>query len=67
VELPATLVQQAAAFIAHKDAEMVAGAVHSGVTFLATYDRKDLLSTRQEILAAFGITVATPEEILANL
>ena len=36
-------------------------------TLVATYDRKDLLSKRQEILAAFGVTVATPEEILANL
>jgi hypothetical protein len=31
------------------------------------YDRKDLLSKRQEILTAFGVTVATPEEILASL
>ncbi len=67
VEPPAMLVQQAAAFIAHKDAEIVAGAVHAGTTFLATYDRKDPLAKRQEILTAFGVTVATPDEILASL
>jgi hypothetical protein len=37
------------------------------VTFLATYDRKDLLSRRQEILEVFGVSVATPGEILAGL
>jgi predicted nucleic acid-binding protein len=67
VEPPAALVHQVAAVIAPKDAEIVAGAVHAGVRFLATYDRKDLLSKRQEIFAAFGVTVATPEEILATL
>ena len=37
------------------------------VKLVATYDRKDLLSKREEILTAFGITVATPEEILTLL
>jgi hypothetical protein len=44
-----------------------AAARTAGATFLATYDRKDLLSKRQEILTAFGVTVATPDEILANI
>lgn len=61
------LVRQAAAIIAPKDAEIVAGAVHAGAMLLATYDRKDLLSKREEIFAAFAVTVATPEEILAGL
>ncbi len=34
---------------------------------VATYDRKDLLSKRQEILDAFGISVAPPDEILTIL
>lgn len=67
VEPPEALVQRAAEFIVQKDAEIVAGAGHAGVTFLATYDRKDLISKREEIFAAFGVTVATPGEILASL
>src|SRR5688572_3895492 len=67
VEPPKVIVWQVAAVIATKDAEIVAGAIHARVTFLATYDRKDLLSKRQEILEAFGVTVATPNEILADL
>jgi predicted nucleic acid-binding protein len=67
IEPPAALVEQGATVVAIKDAPIVAGAVHAGATFLATYDRKDLLSKRQEILAAFGVTVATPEEFLASL
>ena len=67
VEPPVALVWQVAAIIAPKDAAIVAGAIHAGALFLATYDRKDLLSKRQEILDAFGVTVATPEEILAGL
>lgn len=67
VEPPAALVRQVAMTIVLKDAPVVAGAIHDAVTFLATYDRKDLLSKRQEILTAFGVTIATPEEILASL
>ena len=44
VEPPAALVRQAASINAYNDAEIVAGAVHAGATFLATYDYKDLLS-----------------------
>ena len=45
----------------------MAGAIAAGAALVATFDRKHLLSRRQEILAAFGVTVATPGEILANL
>jgi hypothetical protein len=37
------------------------------IATVATYDRKDLLSRREAILAAFGIVVATPGEILTSL
>jgi predicted nucleic acid-binding protein len=50
-----------------KDAPIIAAARAAQASFVATYDRKDLLSSRQEILAAFGVTVATPDEILAGL
>lgn len=61
------LVQQAAIVVVAKDAEIVAGAVQARAPFVATYDRKDLISKREEVFAAFGVTVATPGEILASL
>ena len=64
---PDPLVADTARIIATKDAPIIAAARAAQVTLVATYDRKDLLSKRQEILAAFGVTVATPEEILASL
>lgn len=50
-----------------KDAPIIAAARAAEIGLVATCDRKDLLSKRREIHDAFGITVATPEEILANL
>lgn len=50
-----------------KDAPVIAAARAAQVTIVATCDRKDLLSKREEILAAFGVTVATPSEIPASL
>lgn len=58
-----SLVQQVATEIALKDAPIVAGAIHSGAEFLATYDRKHLLARAALIEARFGIVVATPETI----
>jgi hypothetical protein len=46
---------------------IIAGARAVNATLVATYDRKHMLSKRQEIFAAFGASVATPEEILASL
>jgi predicted nucleic acid-binding protein len=62
-----TLVVDTARIVVAKDAPIVAAARSARVKLLATYDRKDLLSKREAILAAFGITVATPEEILGVL
>ncbi|MBA3450253.1 MAG: PIN domain-containing protein [Chloroflexia bacterium] len=67
VQPSTALVAQVATVIVLKDAPVVAGAIVAEATLVATYDRKDLLSKRAEILAAFGVTVATPDEILANL
>ena len=61
------LVVDTARIVVGKDAPIIAAARTAQATLVATYDRTDLLSKRQEILAAFGITVAIPEEILANL
>ncbi|HEY7036149.1 MAG TPA: hypothetical protein VH482_32750 [Thermomicrobiales bacterium] len=50
-----------------KDAPIIAAARSAHVKLVATYDRKHLLSNRQAILDAFGITVATPDDILTTL
>jgi len=55
------------AVVVAKDAPIIAAARAAKAPFVATYDRKDLLSKRREIPDAFGITVAKPDEILANL
>jgi predicted nucleic acid-binding protein len=61
------LIVDTARIVVEKDAPIIAGARAVNATLVATYDRKHLLSKRQEIFAAFGVNVATPEEILANL
>jgi predicted nucleic acid-binding protein len=58
------LILDTARVIVVKDAPVVAAARSARVKLVATYDRKDLISKREAILDAFGITVATPEEIL---
>lgn len=57
-------VRRTALIVEAKDAPIVAAANRAHASALATYDRKHLLAKRAEILAAFGLTVATPEEIL---
>ena len=62
---PEPLIADTARVVAAKDAPVIAAARAAQALLVATYDRKDLLSKRPEILAAFGVTVATPDEILA--
>ena len=64
---PHALVVDTARIVVTKDAPIIAAARSAQAPLVATYDRKDLLSRRQEILIAFGVTVATPDEILASL
>ncbi|TAK20447.1 MAG: hypothetical protein EPO26_17895 [Chloroflexota bacterium] len=64
IEPPGELVRRAAAVVEPKDAPIVAGGIHAGVTHLATYDRRHLLSKRDLIRQHFGLDVATPDEIL---
>jgi predicted nucleic acid-binding protein len=61
------LVVDTARIIVAKDAPIIAAARAAGAMMVATYDRKDLLSKREEIEAAFGIAVATPDEVLLHL
>jgi hypothetical protein len=57
------MVELAAQSIALKDAPIVAGAMHSGSLWLATYDRKHLLDHAELIDREFGVAVATPGEV----
>ena len=61
------LIVDTARIVVAKDAPIIAAARAANATMVATYDRRHLLSKREEILAAFGVTVATPNEILAGL
>lgn len=67
VEPPRALVHEAAEVVAAKDAPIVAAAVHAGADYLATYDRRHLLSQRAAIEARFGVVVATPDKIARSL
>ncbi|MBM2826617.1 MAG: PINc protein [Dehalococcoidia bacterium] len=67
VNPPRRLVLRVAQVVAVKDAPIIAAGMHSRASYLATYDRRHLLSIREDILAHFGIEVATPEEILSRL
>jgi len=58
------LVADTAQIVVAKDAPIIAAARAAGVTLVATYDRRDLLSKREAIATAFGITVAPPDELL---
>jgi predicted nucleic acid-binding protein len=57
-------VVQVAKVVALKDAPIVAAAKRARATYLATYDRRHLLSQRQVIDTHFGITVVFPDEVL---
>ncbi len=66
VNPPTTLVRQVAEWIEPKDAAIVAGVIHAQATHLATYDRRHLLSKRDLVREAFGLEVATPDDILVT-
>ncbi|MDQ2744375.1 MAG: PIN domain-containing protein [Chloroflexota bacterium] len=57
-------IRQAAEFVAAKDVPILAGALAATTPFLATFDQQHLLSIAARIRAVFGMTVATPSEIL---
>jgi predicted nucleic acid-binding protein len=53
----------ATAVVHPKDAPIVAAAVAANATHLVTFDRKHLMAKREEIAAAFGLTVITPDQV----
>ncbi len=66
VNPPRSLVLAAAKVVIAKDAPIVAAAVEAGANYLATYDRKHLLRSREKVKSRFGVTIALPGEVLAN-
>jgi len=64
---PNPLVGQVAKLVVHKDAPIVAGAIAAKASFLASYDRKHLLSQAAVIQSEYGIVVDTPDNILDRL
>lgn len=65
VDPPQSLILSVAKIVEAKDAPIVAAAVEANAPHLATYDRKHLLSHKDEIEAHFGVIAATPDEVLA--
>ena len=61
------LVASVAQTIALKDAPIVAAALTARADYLASYDRKHLLSQASQILAGYGLVITTPDQILAQL
>ena len=61
------MVHRAEQVIHPKDAPIVAGALAARARFLATYDRRHLLSQAEALRAAFRLIIATPDQILAVL
>ena len=64
IDPPKSLVVRVAKVIEPKDAPIVAAAMAAKAQYLATYDRKHLLSQRDTIKAHFGIEVVLPDELL---
>ncbi len=58
------LVLRVAKVIELKDAPIVAAAIRAKADYLATYDRRHLLSRKDEIQDSFQVAVATPDEVL---
>lgn len=67
VDPPDALIIECEQVVHTKDAPVLAAAIHSQATWIATYDQRHLLSKRDEILARYTITTARPDEILESL
>lgn len=67
VDPPSKLVAQIATVIEPKDAPVIAAAVAAETSFLASYDRKHLLSQASLISEQFRLIVDTPDHLLQML
>jgi len=66
IDPPESLVRFVAEVVVWKDAPIVAAAVVAGARYLATYDRKHLLSQQPVIESHFEIIIATPDQMLSH-
>lgn len=65
VSLPAqAAVQDAAAYVAEKDAHVIAAAIEAHPDYLVTYDQKHLLAP-PEVARRSGLTIVTPDVVVA--
>jgi predicted nucleic acid-binding protein len=64
-EPPRELVLAVSQRIELKDAPIVAAALHAHVDYLATFDRAHLLDLHELIRAAYGLSVVTPDQLMA--
>jgi predicted nucleic acid-binding protein len=64
VDPPESFVREVARSVEPKDAPIVAAAVQARAEYLATWDRKHLLSRKERIEASFPISVVTPDRVL---
>jgi predicted nucleic acid-binding protein len=67
VEPDPELVRLVAQIIVLKDAPIVAGAIKANALYLASYDRKHLLSQAALIKDQFGVLVDAPDNVLATI
>jgi predicted nucleic acid-binding protein len=63
----ASHLREVAREIALKDAPIVAGAISVSAKYIATFDRKHLLSQADRIYELFAILACTPEHVLKAL
>lgn len=66
VDPPESLIHEVAMMIDPKDAPIVAAAIHGRATFLATYDRRHMLSHSDLVFGRYGVRIARPDAILGH-
>jgi predicted nucleic acid-binding protein len=66
VDPPESLIHEVATMIDPKDAPIVAAAIHGQATYLATYDRRHLLSHSDLIADRYSVRIARPDAILGQ-
>lgn len=50
-----------------KDAPIIAAAIVAKAPIVTTYDQRHLLSRAEEIMAAFGVEILTPRDVLERM
>jgi putative PIN family toxin of toxin-antitoxin system len=63
---PQAAVDQTAAYVAEKDAHVIAAAIEANPDYLVTYDQKHLLQP-PEVSRRSGLTIVTPDIVVAAI